>query len=180
MTKKPRWTFSLVNEERKYQYVEDLKKFEEKLHEHGLLMYLIYGTLLGAIREHNFIAHDSDIDIAYLSKYIIKSEVYKERKELKQYFIKNKMLRTKNTIGLKVKYLTSNFDLWTSWIENNNLYLLPFNKICPSNIVLPFKENLFRGTIFNIPNQSEKLLDIIYINWKKPIPKTQPFRKLGQ
>lgn len=180
MTNVPRWTFSMVNEDKKNQYVKDLSSFENELLTLKLPIYLIYGTLLGAIREKDFIAHDSDIDIAYLSKYHTKSEVYKERNNLKEYFIKNKMLRKKNTVGLKIRYLSSNFDVWTSWIENNNLYLLPFNKVCNSNLIIPFKRINFRGKDFNIPLKSEKLLDIIYINWKKPITKNKPFRKLGQ
>ena len=32
--------------------------------EYGFRFYLAYGTLLGAVREHDFIAHDEEIDWA--------------------------------------------------------------------------------------------------------------------
>lgn len=179
MNKFPLWTFSMVTEDRKKQYIEDLYNFDKSMKEKGLSIYLIYGTLLGALREHDFILHDSDIDIAYLSKYNSENEVKKERKEIKDYFIKNKMLRTKTTLGIKIKYLTSKFDLWTSWIENNDLYLMPYRNICSSKLILPFKKINFKQREFNIPSMSEQLLDILYITWRIPITKDKHFRKLG-
>jgi phosphorylcholine metabolism protein LicD len=60
--------FSLRTEEMKTEIIKDMKTlelfFKEQL---DLDTYLIYGTLLGAIREHDFIPHDTDIDIGYIS-----------------------------------------------------------------------------------------------------------------
>lgn len=40
-----------------------LFKAKELLESQNIKFYLIYGTLLGAIREHSFISHDYDVDI---------------------------------------------------------------------------------------------------------------------
>ena len=67
------------SEELKNQHVRDINDlinfFKINL---NLKLHIHYGTLLGAVREHNFIAHDSDIDLAYISNYHIKKEVKKE------------------------------------------------------------------------------------------------------
>ena len=43
---------------------ENLSLLKRICNEHNLDFILFYGTLLGAIREHDFISHDEDIDIA--------------------------------------------------------------------------------------------------------------------
>lgn len=47
---------------------ENLLLFNEIAKRNGLRFGLVYGTLLGAIREHDFIAHDEDIDLFILSE----------------------------------------------------------------------------------------------------------------
>lgn len=51
---------------------ELLYKIDDALNEAGIFYWLDYGTLLGAIREHDFIKHDEDIDIG------VKYEDYKK------------------------------------------------------------------------------------------------------
>lgn len=53
---------SLINF-KKYGF-EALSKFDNCLTKHGFNYYLAFGTLLGAVREHDFIPHDDDIDVA--------------------------------------------------------------------------------------------------------------------
>lgn len=43
---------------------ETLIDFQKGCNEAGIQIWLDFGTLLGAVREHNFIAHDFDIDTA--------------------------------------------------------------------------------------------------------------------
>jgi phosphorylcholine metabolism protein LicD len=50
-------------------------------------LYLIYGTLLGAVRENGFIADDKDIDVAYMSKYHDFDDIVKEMVEIYQCFL---------------------------------------------------------------------------------------------
>lgn len=42
---------------------ELLYKIDDALNDAGIFYWLDYGTLLGAIREHDFIKHDEDIDV---------------------------------------------------------------------------------------------------------------------
>lgn len=48
---------------------ENLKLLKSILESHDIIFQLHAGTLLGAVREHDFINHDEDIDLALLNKY---------------------------------------------------------------------------------------------------------------
>lgn len=54
----PGW--KLINKEKAF---ENLRVFKEIADRNGFRFFLAYGTLLGAIREKDFITHDEDIDL---------------------------------------------------------------------------------------------------------------------
>jgi len=166
--------FSEDNEETKTLYVKNMKIFEQDMQERGFPVYLIYGTLLGALREKDFIPHDTDIDLAYLSYCTTKEEVYKERQMLTDYFRRTEHLLREKTIGFKLKYGQTEIDLWSSWVEQGMIYVLPNNRYTV-DIVLPLKYVEFRKEQFMIPAKSEDLLDITFYDWKRPI--VNNFRK---
>ena len=138
---------------------------------------------MGAVREHNFIAHDSDIDLAYISNYHIKKEVKKEIIKIMKILEENNMLiknfNNKGQMHIRVPNGTLVVDVFTSWIENKACHLVPFGKICSENIIYPFKKCLFRDLDnFDIPNQSKTLLNILYKNWNVPIKKDKNYLNL--
>lgn len=50
----------------KVQSAENLALFKRVLENHGIFFGLIYGTLLGAVREGDFISYDEDVDVFML------------------------------------------------------------------------------------------------------------------
>ena len=46
--------------------LENLRLLKQACDKHGLTFLLFFGTLLGAVREHDFITHDEDIDLVML------------------------------------------------------------------------------------------------------------------
>ena len=59
------WGVKTINKEVAARNLSDLKAI---LDGEGIKFMLIAGTLLGAVREHDFISHDEDIDLAFLEE----------------------------------------------------------------------------------------------------------------
>lgn len=131
---------------------ENLKIFNNHVKDTNIKYGLIFGTLLGAIRENNFIEHDEDTDIYILSEN--KSEFIKLLPILKEkgmqlarindtmlslirnneyidvYFFKKKILFPFTTIRI----LRTDFKLKASYLENSIMFnFLDINIPIPSN-----------------------------------------------
>jgi len=167
-------TFSERNENYKIlltKEMSDIILFFKK--EFNLEIYLIFGTLLGAIREKDFIAHDTDIDLGYLSKFTSKEEVNKEFDFICE-SLKNKNLLKRrrgykhfDCISLNKKFY---FDIWVSYINiTKNFCLAPFKFSFQENDFLPFRVISFKNKNFYIPKNSEFVLNKLYKNWATPI-----------
>jgi hypothetical protein len=137
----------------------------------GVILYPVSGTLLGIIRDGNFIAHDNDIDLAYLSLKNSKKLILEEFHDICDK-LKTDGLLTKIKINGQLhcfwKKREFKYDIWTSFIINEKYYLCPIlNGEIDKSIITPFKYNSFKNINILIPNNSEKLLDSIYENWKQ-------------
>lgn len=131
-----------VNDQHAKDIVEVQKLYKEQF---DVDVYLAYGTLLGAIRDEDFIDHDRDIDLAYMSKHNNMKDIYQEwigimqffkdaeitekftrtaKKAFKYVFGKdlplhyNKLFKRRNCGGqfhFWVPTGTSWIDMWTAW-----------------------------------------------------------------
>lgn len=144
-----------------------LFKAKELLDEYGLEFGLIYGTLLGAIREHNFISHDYDVDVYIRNEQKLLSSIPELDKG-----------------GLKLCRVTEgrlySFRYGKAYID---LYVLrrapfPFYTYCyfVGSDVLPkkyFDKTKFidfLGRQFRVPQDAEGLMQLCYgKTWRIPI-----------
>jgi len=165
--------FSQRPEDYKILLVKEMKSIESFFKkEFDLDIYLIYGTLLGAIREKDFIGHDYDVDLAYFSKANSEEKSILEFKNICDILQKNKLLlKIKGNRQLHCKSLNNNmkFDIWRSYKIKNKLYLSPLNYFLKTEYIFPLKTMAFRKVSFNIPNMPEELLNELYKDWTKPV-----------
>lgn len=144
---------------------KNLLDIKDILDKHSISFGLIYGTLLGAIRENNFIEHDEDIDLSMLEEYkenllavlqdIIDAgfrvlrydgkllSISRDNEYIDFYFFKKTgSSYRKCDVGLKAK---------TKYLEETKAYP-------------------FLGKDFQIPIEAEKFLIELYgKNWETPI-----------
>lgn len=167
-----------------YQYDEpsklkvgkDMKEIEEYFKsELDLTIYPVYGTLLGIIRDKDFIGWDTDIDLAYLSKYHTNGEVINEFNELCKFLEEKKLLlyriKTMSHLHVYSPSKTLKVDLWISWIDKKNNYHLVWTVggDIDGSMILPFKTVEFKNQIFTQMNDPERFLNAHYGNWKVPV-----------
>lgn len=138
--------------------------FDEK----GISFFLIFGTLLGAVREKNFISHDYDVDIATSDYEKVKEcipEWHSKGFKVCRY-TDHFMSFMKDGVYIDVyRYLESTpkrfFKSWCCQIDKC---------IMPKKFFKKFITIDFLGENFNIPLKSEELMRWIYgKDWKTPI-----------
>ena len=142
----------------------------------NIKLILFYGSLLGYIRNNNFILDDDDIDVL----------IYQHDLIILQKYIKNNNNNTNIRIGIfdnKIVQLFWNdigpFDIYVIeyYIDNNiNKLLLRWedNSLFDINHIEPVKKILLHDYEIFIPNKSEILLEIIYgKDWIIPINRSE-------
>jgi len=171
---KDKWYFYKRTEESKNILVQDMESLSLFIKDKfNLDIYLIYGTLLGVIRENNFIEHDNDVDFAYMSKQSNLTDVLHEFRGICS-ILKNHELLSKICGSGHIHVYSPNkrnkFDLWTSFILEDKYYLAPLiNGTLNPSMIIPLKESIFKTKSFLIPNQPELVLDAVYNTWNTPI-----------
>ena len=148
------------------------------LQEAGVDAFPTYGTLLGAVREQNFIGHDSDIDLGYVSRHTHPLDVIREsfrlQRELRE---RGFAVDRYSAAAFKVDVVEADggvrgLDVFGGYFLDGHLYLL-------GEIGTPFKEEwifplgtcTLAGRTLPAPARPEKLLEAMYgPGWKVPDP----------
>jgi hypothetical protein len=171
---KDKWYFYKRTEQQKQRQALEMSKLSKYFKDtFNVILYPMYGTLLGIIRDSDFIPHDNDVDLAYLSLKTNKEEVLKEFEYICNVLKKNnfltKILR-KGQLHCYGESKTFKYDIWTSFLLDDKYCIIPLiDKDIESSVILPFITYKFRNIELLIPGNSPKLLDYIYKNWKTPV-----------
>lgn len=169
-----------------------LGEFDKALTSNGIPYYVMFGTLLGAIREKGFIKHDFDIDTCIWEKdyngkirSVLESNGFKR---VRHFLVENGTLGreetyTKEGVDIDIFYIfndvnngpyTCDFTSYTPDIDlhqSMNLY----GKVASRRLYLPFTYTFerapFENIEVNIPNNSHNLLETRYgTNYMIPDP----------
>lgn len=147
-------------------------------------IFFVYGSLLGFIRNGDFIADDDDIDISYFSRQKSVTDVKKEMKA---------MAITMAADGWPVKLTARRrlfkiqsegvwFDGFAGWLEDGRVWMHQTTSFeGGEEVFLPLKTTSFKGSEIKIPRQSERFLEEVYgPTWRMPDPGYQnPVRPLA-
>lgn len=145
---------------------KNLLDAKEILDKGGLYFGLMFGTLLGAIREHDFITHDQDIDLFILSE---DEEKFKS------------ILFDLREAGFElIRY--ERFGLYSIYRDGDYIdffSMKPFTKgvrytgaadYLLEKYLLETTYIEFKGSKFRVPKKNEEFLEFFYgANWRTPI-----------
>lgn len=138
------------------------------LEEHGITIIPMFGTLLGAIREHDFIKNDTDIDVVIYAK--DKDAIFALRPELEKYDIHLYCYVLPWIFTFEYKGITCDmYPLYDSvWPWTNHYYLLLEKYISRSFFDTTEDYELFDET-FKVPAHPENILAYLYgKTWRIP------------
>lgn len=146
------------------------KKVSSELVNNNISIIPFYGTLLGIVRENNFIKNDDDVDILIDYKYydfckkIILDRGFKIIEDAKN-----------NTIQV-IENKDDKYDIYYYTYESDYVYIKVHDQKIHKKYIFPLKEIFFKNVKVNLPNDSEKILKFLYGNdWKIPQSKKSPF-----
>ena len=148
------------------------------LREAGVDAFPAYGTLLGAIREQDFIGHDSDVDLGYVSRHTHPLDVVRESFRLQRTLREQGFAVDRySAAAFKVDVVEADggvrgLDVFGGYFLDGSLYLLgeigtPFKE----EWILPLGTCTLAGRTLPAPADPEKVLEATYgPGWRVPDP----------
>lgn len=154
------------------------KVMHDLTEECGLQTYLMYGCLLGAVRDGHMIGHDSDADVAYLSAHTHPFDIIREC---------TAAMRRMKALGWKVVRMSgANFKVWVPLPDGRRVGIDVFGSFhvgerffvtgsltgrLDRSALLPFGTVTLEGREITAPARPEEVLAFTYgPDWRVPDP----------
>jgi len=146
---------------------ENLLLFQKIMKNNNIFFSLAYGTLLGAIRENNFIEHDEDIDVAIIKE--DEDDFLDTLFELQENgFIVGRYEQSLLSVIRKDEYI--DIYIFEKTLFGNRKF---GNEILKEKYLFNTIEYDFLSSHFNIPKDYIEYLEVHYgENWKVPLKNT--------
>jgi SAM-dependent methyltransferase len=171
--------FSNTDDSARDEVMDALERVLHDLEEEcGLDAYLMYGCLLGAVRDGHMIGHDSDADVAYLSKHQHPFDIIREC---------TAATRKMRSLGWKVVRMSgANFKVWVPVPDGRRVGIDVFGSFhvngrfhvtgsltgtLDRSALVPFGTVTLEGREIVAPARPEEVLEFTYgPSWRVPDP----------
>lgn len=148
---------------------ENLAIFKKVCDEAGITFILFYGTLLGAVREHDFIDHDEDIDLVLFKKDMRRFENQLFR--LREYGFEVARYERRGFMSIIRKNEYIDLYFYEPYPEDPELYY-SCQDICKKEFVFDLMPCTFQGDTYLIPRNYVDYCEYYFgSNWQTPIQK---------
>ncbi len=142
--------------------------------EFGYELFVFYGTLLGCVREGDFIAHDNDVDFAYISRHRERDSVVAEFKRLCTILIDSGYYGTLYRHGFGMKSPVS-LDIYYTWFDDADMFCASFghhgDAIACNADFSAFEEKALGPFKVRVPKAADRILSQLYgPTWRIPNP----------
>jgi hypothetical protein len=173
--------FSETDQDMRDQIVEATRTALADLRAEGFDAHLSYGCLLGAVRDGRMIGHDSDADLAYLSKYTLPAQVIGESYAMERALARRgwAMVRMSNA-DLKLLYPLPDgrkvhIDVFGAFHVGGTFYQLGGRSgVLPRSALTPAGTVMLEGVELPAPPDPEAVLAFLYgPSWRTPDPAFQ-------
>lgn len=144
----------------------------------GVAAFPAYGTLLGAVREKQFLGHDSDADLGYVSRHTSPVDVITESYRLQRAVIARGFETYRYSgAAFRIDVRESDgsvrgLDLFGGFMDHGRLYLMgEVGTEYDDAWLHPFTTCTLAGREYPAPARPEKLLEAMYgASWRVPDP----------
>jgi len=143
----------------------------------GLDVFPFYGTMLGAVREQNFISHDNDFDTVYISTQTEPERVRKEFKEVCEFLISRgySLSAKKSHTWVMRPGRKAKLDLFYSWFNSDGFFEVSYayhgHQLRQSPDFFKFRTEKLGDFEIPVPTNAEQILEQLYgEGWRYPDP----------
>lgn len=138
-------------------------------------LFICYGTLLGCIRDNDFIPHDDDVDVCFLADDEgLDAAVDEFRKVVRTLTDVGHEIQSDSSAQFHWRLQGTSLDVFMAWMEGDRLYMYNAGGTFSRDQIHPLVDHEFKGHHVLIPNESEALLELIYgPGWRIPDPSFQ-------
>lgn len=161
--------FTETDEAAAHHLATEVARLAEDVNAFGVVGYLVYGSLLGAVRNGKLIGHDTDTDMAYLSNHNHPADIARESFALERFLVDRGWTMQRMRVGLTRAVLHDqsgdlrHIDIFFSSHDGKHFYLNPYVLVeMPRSALVPTSTVVLEGVKIPAPADPDAVLTATY------------------